>query len=82
MKATLEFNLPEDNEDYDQYIIAPKLAMALWDITHNLKKRCEREANVVVSNSVDIYDGIDIVFKNIYEILEEYNINTDKIGII
>ena len=80
MKATLEFNLPEDNEDYDQYIIAPKLAMALWDITHNLKKRCEREANVAVSNSVDIYDGIDIVFKNIYEILEEYNINADKLG--
>ena len=80
MKATLEFNLPEDNEDYNQYIMAPKLVMALWDITHNLKKQCEREANIVVSNGVDIYDGIDIVFKNIYEILEEYNINTDKLG--
>ena len=80
MKAILEFNLPEDNEDYNQYIMAPKLAMALWEITHNLRKRCDLEADAIDHANVDIYDGIEMVFEHIYKILEEHNINTNDLA--
>ena len=32
MKATIEFNLPEDQEEYDMTNNASKMYMALWDI--------------------------------------------------
>ena len=81
MKVNLElkFKLPEDREEYYQYVNATKLGAALWEITHNLKKECEREANMVVTDGVNIYDGIDIVFDRLYKILEEYNIDTNEL---
>lgn len=80
MKAILEFNLPEDNEDYNQCVMAPKLAMALWEITHNLRKRCDYEADTIDPVNADIYGGIEIVFEHIYKILEEHNINTNDLA--
>ena len=81
MKAILEFNLPEDREEYYQYMMAPKLAAALWDITHNLRKQCEREAeqNEKKFDGFDITDGVEIVFNHIYRILEENNIDTNEL---
>ncbi len=79
MKAILEFNLPEDREEYYQYMMAPKLAMALWEITHNLKKQCDYEADTIDPVNADIYGGIEIVFEHIYKILEEHNIDTNEL---
>ena len=81
MKAILEFNLPEDREEYYQYMMAPKLAAALWDITHNLKKQCQREAEIKAEmfDEFDITDGVEIVFNHIYRILEEHNIDTNEL---
>jgi len=80
MKATLEFNLPEDNTEYLQAIKASDMANVLWEITYNLKKQCLREAetNNESVESKYVIDGIDLVFEKIYKILDDYDIDTDK----
>jgi hypothetical protein len=82
MKVNLElkFNLPEDREDYYQYVNAPKLGSILWEITHNLRKRCDREADALDPEAdQSAYDGIEIVFEHIYKMLEEHNIDTNEL---
>lgn len=37
MKATLEFSLPEEQEDFDNAVRAPKLKSALWNIVQLLR---------------------------------------------
>ena len=82
MKAILEFNLPEDNLEYLQAVKARDMANALWQITHNLKKQCIREAENN-NESVEcqyITDGIDLVYEKIYQILDDNNINLDELN--
>ncbi len=82
MKAILEFNLPEDNLEYLQVIKASDMANVLWQITHNLKKQCIREAetNNESVESQYVIDGVDLVFEKIYKILDDNNINVDEIN--
>jgi hypothetical protein len=82
MKAILEFNLPEDNLEYLQVIKASDMATALWQITHNLKKQCMREAetNNESVESQYVIDGINLVYEKIYQILDDNNINVDEIN--
>jgi len=65
MKATLEFNFPDDNLEYRQCNSARDMAMALWDIS-NLWTKHNRPKSV------------DACLKRIKEILEENNINLDE----
>ena len=81
MKAILEFNLPEDNIEYKVATKANDISQALWTIIHNLKKQCIREAETN-NESVEcqyVIDGIDLVYEKIYELLNEYDINIDKL---
>jgi hypothetical protein len=77
-KAILEFDLNE-RDDKMAHLRAVKsldLAMALWDITHNTKKRLEWSLE---GKEIDKYDTLELVFEKIYEILEEHKINTDEL---
>lgn len=84
MKAILEFNLPKDNIEYLQSVKANDMAIALWQISYNLKKQCiwEAENNNEGLNIEQAYilDGVEIVFNKIYEILDEYNINIEELN--
>jgi hypothetical protein len=80
MKATVEFNLPEDSYDYAIHNMASDLAGLLWELTHNAKKQCEQEVDNIDPINQNIYDGIDIVFDKINKLLTEYNIDPDKLG--
>ena len=79
MKATIEFELPQESYEYAIHNLASDMAGLLWELTHNAKKQCHMKAEIVNANG-DIYDGIDLVFDKINELLEEYNINPDKLG--
>ena len=77
-KAILEFDLNE-RDDKMAHLRAVKsldLAMALWDITHNTKKRLEWSLE---GKEIDKYDTLELIFEKIYEILEEHKINTDEL---
>jgi hypothetical protein len=52
------------------------MALMLWELMHNSKKSLEWKME---SNSIDRYDALDMVFQRINELLEEYDINVDKL---
>jgi len=78
MKATLEFNLPEDQIEFDRVNKSLDMACALFDILQ-LRKKLERQYENVAYNTADIFDGIQFMANGIAEIIEEHNINIDKL---
>jgi hypothetical protein len=74
MKATLEFNFPEDNQEYLITVKANDMANFIFDLVYNSKKSLY--ANL---DDIDIEQGIDITFQKIYELLEKHNIDIDEL---
>jgi antitoxin component of RelBE/YafQ-DinJ toxin-antitoxin module len=78
MKATLEYDL-NDNVEQMAHLRAIKsldMACVLFEITHNMKKECER---MVENKDMSVYDAIDLVFNKIHETLEENNVKIDEL---
>ena len=71
MKATLEFDLgdPDDRMAHLQCIKALDMSLALWSITEKIKYKY-REENTI---------PIEELQRDIYEILEEYNIDVEEL---
>jgi hypothetical protein len=81
MKAKLTYDL-NDFDDRMAHLRAVKsldMASALFDITRNLKKKIERRFEDIDNTNNDVFDGIESVFDEIYNILESHNINIDEI---
>lgn len=80
MKATLTFNLSEPDDSRDYYLVnkSSDMAMFIWELSHNTKKHIEHELEG--SSKFTRYDTLDLVFEKIHELLNEYDINTDKLG--
>ena len=77
MKAILEFNLPDDQIEFNRASQSLDMACALFDILQ-LRKAMERkywDDDTVT----DVYTGIEAMAKGISEILDEHNINIDKL---
>jgi len=79
-KAKLIYDL-SDLDDAREHLAAVKsgdMAIVLWEIAHNLKKRCHQQ--VEGSNKkLDNYDAIELVFKEIYELLDENGVVPDEL---
>ena len=78
MKATLEFNLPEEQMEFNRANQSLDMACALFDILQ-LRKTMERRFENINNSQNDVFDGIDAMAKGISDILEEHNINIDKL---
>ena len=77
MRAILEFNLPDDQMEFNRASQSLDMACALFDILQ-LRKAMERkywDDDTVT----DVYTGIEAMAKGIAEILDNYNINVDKL---
>jgi len=74
MKATLEFNFPEDNQEYLITVKANDMANFIFDLVYNSKKSLY--ANI---DDMDIEQGIDLTYQKIYELLEKHKIDIDEI---
>jgi hypothetical protein len=68
MKLKIEFDLPEERIICDIYHKAPKMYGALFDITHNLRKRVESIGDL---DEYQAFAILDIMIDEINEILEE-----------
>ena len=82
MKATIKFKLPDDNLEFAIHNMAQDMAGLLWELTHNVRKKCEWDIERGHANGkvLDAYDGVYLVFDKITELLAEYNIDPDKLG--
>ena len=81
MKATLSYNLndPDDRMAHLRAVKSLDMASALFDITRNLRKKLERRFEDIDNTNNDVFDGIDSVFDEIYNILEDNNVDIDEL---
>lgn len=77
-KAKLIFDLndPDDIIAHKRAIKSLDLAIVLWEIVHNTKKSLEWSLE---NKEVDSYETLELVYKKIYEILDEHNVNVDEL---
>ena len=73
MKATLEFNMPEDQVEFDFAIQGSKMYSALWDISQELRKIWKYE-----ELSEEEFKMVEKIRDKFYEILDENQIKLDK----
>lgn len=78
MKATLEFNLPEEQMEFNRVTQSLDMACALFDILQ-LRKKLERKYETISFKTAEIFDGAQFMAEGIVDILEEHNINIDKL---
>jgi hypothetical protein len=81
MKATLSYNLndPDDRMAHLRAVKSMDMASALFDITRNLRKKIQNRYEDIDNTHNDVFDGIDAVFDEIYDILEDNNIDIDEL---
>jgi hypothetical protein len=73
MKATLEFNLPEDQAEFDFATQGSKMYLALWDISQELRTLWKYE-----ELDEKEWDMVERIRNKFFEILEDHQINLDK----
>ena len=79
MKATLEFNLPEDQMEFNRVNQSLDMACALFDILQ-LRKKLQRHYDSFTDENIpDAYDALYRMADEIGEILNDHNINIDKL---
>ena len=81
MKAKLIYNLnnPDDRMAHLRAIKSMDMASALFEITTNLKKRIENRFENIDNTNNDVFDGIDAVFEEIYNIIKDNDIDIDEL---
>jgi hypothetical protein len=78
MKATLEFNLPEDNTEYLATVKALDMANFIFELVYNTRKGLINQLNDSITSQFQ-EQGIEIVFERIQELLEYHNIAIDEL---
>ena len=78
MKATLEFNLPEDNSEYLATVKAMDMANFIFELVYNTRKGLINQLNDSITSQFQ-EQGIEIVFDKIYELLQHHNIEIDEL---
>ena len=69
MKATLEFNLPEDKYEWENAVNADRMMRALWDINDELRKLWKYE-----ELNEDEWNMVDRIREKFNEIIIENQI--------
>ena len=73
MKATLEFNLPDDQAEFDFATQGSKMYNALWEISQELRTLWKYE-----ELDEKEWDMVERIRNKFFEILEDHQITLDK----
>jgi len=80
MKAKLIFDVPEERKAFMAAVKADDMAIVLWNIVYNLRKRTERQFDVMDGTDPVPYDAVvDFIFEEIHSELEQHGINVDDL---
>lgn len=71
MKAILEFELPDDQEEYEMAVDAPKMYSALWDIKQLIRSKLKYNPDGLTDIELRQWEVIQDEF---YCILNQQNI--------
>lgn len=72
MKAIFEFNLPEDQKEYEVAQQANKMQSFLWEFSQQL-----REYEKYGHNFTDANNAVSRIREEFYKILDNYRVNID-----
>ena len=71
-KAILEFNLPEEQTEYDAVLQAQRVKSFLWDFSQQL-----RSWRKYHNDFTDASDALDKIREEFYRLLNEHNVELD-----
>lgn len=80
--AQLNFDLsnPDDLIEFTRANKSLDMALALWEIVYNTKKKFVWEVDAMENVTVqDMYDLVDNIYLKINEILNDNDVNIDKL---
>ena len=72
MKAVFEFNLPEDQHEYEVMSQASKTQTFLWDFSQKLRSWYKHGHQFK-----DADDAVDKIREEFYQLLNEHEVNID-----
>jgi hypothetical protein len=75
MKAILEFNLPEDNSEFNLASRAMRWYSAFYELDQHLRSRLKYEDSL----SECAYEALDHTRTKLYEIMNENGISFDEV---
>jgi hypothetical protein len=77
-KAILEYDLndPDDQMAHLRAVKSLDMALVLWEMAYNVKKRIQSQAE---TENLDAYDAVDRVFEKLWEELNEHGIKLDDL---
>lgn len=73
MKAVLEFNFPDDRQDFELTVNAAKWYSTLWELDQYLRSRLKYEESI----SDDAYEALDDTRSKLHELMREKSISFD-----
>jgi hypothetical protein len=86
MKAKIIFDLtdPDDRDDYARANKALDMALVLWEIQANIKKRAENWIDDQLDkpdpdDPISFQGVVDFIFKEIFDIMDEHDVNPDRL---
>jgi hypothetical protein len=74
MKATIEFNLPEDQEEYDMTNNASKMYLALWDIRQLFRSKLKYNSDGLNDEQLEQWEAMRGEF---FDILDNNDLKLD-----
>jgi hypothetical protein len=77
MKAILEFNLPEDNQDFQLASNAMKFWSVLYELDQDLRSKTKYASDDLPQDKYDAYEEIR---DNLYELMRNENISLDMVS--
>jgi len=75
MKATLEFNLPDDQQEYDLANNGLNFWHVLWELDQELRANTKYAPDDMTDDDYDVYQKIR---DKLHELMNDYNVNLEK----
>jgi len=76
MKATLEFNLPDDQQEYDLANSGLAFWHVLWELDQELRANTKYAPDDMTDDDYDAYQKIR---DKLYELMNDYNVNLEMV---
>lgn len=79
--ALIKYDLSDqdDRMEFDRANKSLGMAMMLWELMYNYKKKFYRQLENDSESTDSDYELVDSIFKSIYELAEEHNIKIDEL---
>jgi hypothetical protein len=71
MKAILEFDLPEDNEEFNLAVKASAMSVVIWGINSKLREIIKYDETI----SDETYKKVEEIRSHLFELINENGIN-------